>query len=264
MHDPVAVALKRRPHRAVGLGLVAQRRVGRRRRLPEVLRLPGANPLLERHRRLGRHPLKPSRRSWFPAPARRRPAPRRAARAARGTASSRRSRARARGRTRPSPGRRRARRRSRASGPACASRPRSTAIRIRSPTPGSSSVSNGLRSRIPSLEVARQELALGVVAREPERGLREVVRAEGEEVGVPRRSRRRAGTRAAARSSSRRGTATSRPAPRRLVAARTVSSRSRRSSSAKPTSGCMISTSGARPPLATAAAARTIARTCIS
>ena len=34
------------------------------------------------------------------------------------------------------------------------------------------------------LEVAREELALGVVAREPERGLRQVVRPEGEEVGV--------------------------------------------------------------------------------
>src|SRR3954469_18931705 len=35
------------------------------------------------------------------------------------------------------------------------------------------------------LEVARQELALRVVAREAERGLGEVVRPEGEEVGMP-------------------------------------------------------------------------------
>ena len=41
----------------------------------------------------------------------------------------------------------------------------------------------------------------------------------------------------------------------------TVSSRSRRSSSAKPTSGIMISTSGCS---GTALAARAIARTCIS
>ena len=34
------------------------------------------------------------------------------------------------------------------------------------------------------LEVMRQELALGVVAREAERRLREVVRPEGEEVGL--------------------------------------------------------------------------------
>ena len=36
------------------------------------------------------------------------------------------------------------------------------------------------------LEVAGEELALGVVAREPERGLGQVVRAEREEVGVKR------------------------------------------------------------------------------
>ena len=45
----------------------------------------------------------------------------------------------------------------------------------------------------------------------------------------------------------------------------TVIDRSRCSSSPKPTSGCMISTSGAFPVRSsTAAAARTIARTCIS
>ena len=63
-------------------------------------------------------------------------------------------------------------------------RPRSTAIRIRSPTPSSSITSNGLRSRTPVLEVPRQELALGVVAGEAERRLRQVVRAEREEVGL--------------------------------------------------------------------------------
>ena len=46
--DPVAVALERRPHRAVGLRLAAIRRVGGRRGLPEVLGLPGADPVLER------------------------------------------------------------------------------------------------------------------------------------------------------------------------------------------------------------------------
>ena len=49
------------------------------------------------------------------------------------------------------------------------------------------------------------------------------------------------------------------------AAVSTVSSRSRRSSSRKPTRGCMISTSGASPVRScTAAAARMIARTCIS
>ena len=49
------------------------------------------------------------------------------------------------------------------------------------------------------------------------------------------------------------------------AAVRIVISRSRCSSSAKPTSGCMISTSGASPVLSwTTLAARMIARTCIS
>ena len=73
------------------------------------------------------------------------------------------------------------------------------------PTPGASIVSNGERSRILHVDVAREEAALDVVAREAERGLGEVVGAEGEEVGVRRRSGRPRSTRAAARSSCRRG-----------------------------------------------------------
>ena len=64
------------------------------------------------------------------------------------------------------------------------------------------------------LEIAGEELALRVVAREPERRLRQVVRAEREEVGVARRSRPRARMRAGARSSFRRGTG-GRSLPRR-------------------------------------------------
>src|SRR5947209_19590617 len=46
------------------------------------------------------------------------------------------------------------------------------------------------------IEVHRDELRLGIVAAEPERGLRQVVRTEREEVGVPRdRVRARARTR---------------------------------------------------------------------
>ena len=75
-----------------------------------------------------------------------------------------------------------------------------------------------------------------------------------------RRSRRRGRRRAAARSSSRRGSRARPPRPRPAR----VSSRSRFSSSPKPTSGCMISTSGAAERSRTAIAARTIARTCIS
>ena len=56
------------------------------------------------------------------------------------------------------------------------------------------------------LEVEGEELALGVVAREPDRRLREVVRAERAEVRDLARSRRRARTRGEARSSSRTGT----------------------------------------------------------
>jgi hypothetical protein len=54
VHDPVAVALERRPHRAVRLRLAAARRIGGGREVPQVLRLPGADPVLER-RRISRH-----------------------------------------------------------------------------------------------------------------------------------------------------------------------------------------------------------------
>ena len=50
--DPVAVALERRPQRAVGLLDVALRRVGRRPRLAQELGLPGPDPILESRRRL--------------------------------------------------------------------------------------------------------------------------------------------------------------------------------------------------------------------
>ncbi len=50
MDDPVAVALERGSDRAVRLGLAADRRVGRRRPVPQVLALPRAHPILERPR----------------------------------------------------------------------------------------------------------------------------------------------------------------------------------------------------------------------
>src|SRR5581483_3665594 len=43
-----------------------------------------------------------------------------------------------------------------------------------------------IRAKDPVLQVVRQETTLRIVAREPERGLRQVVRAEREEVGVLR------------------------------------------------------------------------------
>ena len=111
------------------------------------------------------------------------------------------------------------------------------------------------------LEVAREELALGVVAREPERSLRQVVGAEGEEVGV---TGDLVGSDTGARKLDHRPDRYGRSQPS-SDATLTVSSRRRRSSSAKATSGCMISTRGARPVRSrTATAARTIARTCVS
>src|ERR1044072_5336128 len=50
--DPVAVALERRPQRAVGLLDRAPGRVGRRRQTGEELGLPGSYAVLERRRRL--------------------------------------------------------------------------------------------------------------------------------------------------------------------------------------------------------------------
>ena len=50
MDDPVAVALKRRSHRAVLLGLGAIGGVGGRRALPEVGAFPLPHPLLQRPR----------------------------------------------------------------------------------------------------------------------------------------------------------------------------------------------------------------------
>ena len=84
-----------------------------------------------------------------------------------------------------------------------AARPRSTAIRISSPTPSLVEHLERVVLHHAVLEVAREELALGVVARDAERRLRQVVRAEGEELARSRRSRRRGCTRAAARSSCR-------------------------------------------------------------
>ena len=88
-----------------------------------------------------------------------------------------------------------------------------------------------------TLDVARQEATLGVVAREPERGLGEVVGAEAEEVGVPGD---RAGAQAcppAARSSCRSG-GKRRRAPRRSSAPRRRAAaparRRRRSAAASP------------------------------
>ena len=47
VHDPVAIALKRRAQRAVGLGLAADRRIGARRALPEELALRALDPFPE-------------------------------------------------------------------------------------------------------------------------------------------------------------------------------------------------------------------------
>ena len=137
-----------------------------------------------------------SARGTPPAPATRRcaaqsstraappPAPRRRARPARGTASTTRSRARSGGRSRSSPGRRRARRRCRASARAWPTCPSHAPIRTSCPTPGR--VDRLERRAVEDLQVdvAGEDPALDVVAREAERGLRQVVRAEA------RRSRR--------------------------------------------------------------------------
>ena len=48
MDDPVAIALKWRAKRAVGLLLAPQRRIGRRREIGEELGLPCADSLLQR------------------------------------------------------------------------------------------------------------------------------------------------------------------------------------------------------------------------
>ena len=111
-----------------------------------------------------------------------------------------------------------------------AARPRSTAIRIRAPTPVDVEHLERVALDHAVLEVAREELALGVVAREAERRLGEVVRAEGEEVGVLGDLVRRACTRAAARSSSRRcARARAPPRPRPARSARAGGGAPRRS-----------------------------------
>ena len=68
VHDPVAVALERRPHRAVGSGSRRCAGIRRRRQVPEVLRLPGADPLLEGLGLRGHPPMFALRRA---APSRR-------------------------------------------------------------------------------------------------------------------------------------------------------------------------------------------------
>ena len=103
-----------------------------------------------------------------------------------GTASTRRSRGPRGGRTRSSRGRPRARRRRRARCPRASRGPGETAVSTSAPTPSTSIDSNGERSRIRALEVGRHEAGLDVVAREAERGLREVVGAEREERGLAR------------------------------------------------------------------------------
>src|SRR5512132_1679951 len=54
VHDPIPVPLERRPHRTVRLRLAPPRRIRRGSHVPEVLRLAGADPLLERGG-FGRH-----------------------------------------------------------------------------------------------------------------------------------------------------------------------------------------------------------------
>ena len=70
-----------------------------------------------------------------------------------------------------------------------AARPSSTAIRINAPDAGPSIVTNGFAGTSLRSSYIADELA-DVVPAEPERGLREVVRAEREEVGASPRSRR--------------------------------------------------------------------------
>ena len=100
---------------------------------------------------------------------------------------------------------------------ACALRPRAVPISTSSPTPDWSIDTNGSTSMIPVCGVVGQDRR-GVVARQAEAGLRQVVGAEREELRAglaARRSPRRAGTRAAARSSCRPDRRAWRPSPSR-------------------------------------------------
>ena len=110
------------------------------------------------------------------------------------------------------------------------------------------------------LEVVGEELALGVVTGEAHRGLGQVVRAERAEV---RHLGDLVGADARARQLDHRAAEV---LDRGLLGRDPLGQLAEpRSSSRKPTSGCMISTSGGAPVRSpTAAAARTIARTCIS
>ena len=137
--------------------------------------------------------------------------------------------------------RRRARRRRRDGGPGRVSRPRSQAMRTSCPTPSSSMRLEGVVREDPLLQVLRQEAA-GVVARVAVGHLRQVVGAEGEEVGVRGRSCRPSGRPAAPRSWCRSGSP-ARPPPLRGRGRRPRRSCSRRRtiSASVPTSGTMIS-----------------------
>ena len=188
-----------------------------------------------------------------------RPGPRPAGRPGRGTASRTRSRARSARTCRSTPGRRRARRRSRARGPGG----RAALVDGDLHQPGDRVVERLERVDRQDLvlDVLQQEAALGVVAAVAERHLGQVVRAEAEELGLARRSRRRSARRAGPRSSSR---TCSRPRRRRPP--RPPSPRPRgapwspRSSFTWPTSGIMILAIGLPPACLTAIRALRIAR----
>ena len=110
------------------------------------------------------------------------PGPLRDARWARGRASTTRRPGPRRRRSRCSRGRRRARRRCLARCRGGSFLPRSQAMRTSWPTPSVSRETKGSYWRMLLLDVLGQERA-GVVARQAHRGLRQVVGAEGEELG---------------------------------------------------------------------------------
>ena len=170
------------------------------------------------------------------------PVRRRRARSGAGTASRTRSRARPGGRTRSSPGLPRARRRRRARGPRAARGPAATAVSTSAPTPVDVDRLERRAIEDAALEVGRHEARLDVVAREAERGLRQVVGAEGEERGLGRQP---VGDEARPRQLDHRADDVVLPSRRPCRSPmRTTSARISASSASKSTSGIMISSCG--------------------
>ena len=200
-----------------------------------------------------RRPRRPSRRIR-----RARPGRRRAARAGRGTASSTRSRARGRGRTRPT-----------ARSPPCSPQIPSfrSPLHARAPArPRSASARRPRRRRASRTGSSREDVGLEVVREEPaSASSREKPSVVCVRSFVPKEKKSACSAISSARTHAR---GSSIIVPTRYSISRaacsssadgrsSVSSRRRRSSSAKPTSGCMISTSGASPVRSsTASAAR--------